>query len=359
MRNKVLIVDDSELNREILVEILQDDYGIITCENGRQALDIIYKEHEKIAVVLLDLLMPVLDGYKVLEELHGTQYMNDIPILIISGENEMKAEQRCFELGVSDFIKKPFDNTLVKKRVQNITDMYLYKNNLEEQVKKQTAIISKQYDMLKEHAEKLASNNSKIIETLGNIVEYRNLESGQHIQRVKLYTKILGEQMMEDYPEYALTPQKLEIIVSASALHDVGKISIPDSILLKPGRLTAEEFEHMKQHTTKGCDIIESMPDIWTDEYRNACYEICRYHHERYDGRGYPDKLQGDEIPISAQIVSLADVYDALVNERVYKKAFPKDVAYEMIMNNECGVFSPKIYECFKKVRPRFEDLVE
>lgn len=357
MRNKVLIVDDSELNRELLVEILQDDYDIITCSNGSQALDIVYKDHERIAVILLDLMMPVLDGYGVLEALSGTQYMNDIPVLIISGENEMTAEQRCFELGVSDFIKKPFDNTLVKKRVQNITEMYLYKNNLEEQVKKQTEIISKQYDMLKEHAEKLASNNVKIIEVLGNIVEYRNIESGEHIQRVKMYTRILGEQMMEDYPEYGLTPEKLDIIVSASALHDVGKISIPDSILLKPGRLTDEEFEYMKQHTTKGCDIIDSMPDIWSDEYKEACYEICRHHHERYDGRGYPDKLAGDDIPISAQIVSLADVYDALVNERVYKKAFPKDKAYEMIMNNECGVFSPKIYECFKKIRPKFEEM--
>lgn len=357
MRNKVLIVDDSELNREILIEILQDDYDTVTCNDGKQALDIIYREHEKIAVILLDLMMPVLDGYGFLEAIYGTQYMNDIPILIISGENEVQAEQRCFELGVSDFIKKPFDSTLVKKRVKNITEMYLYKNNLEEQVKKQTDIINRQYDILKEHAEKLASNNVKIIEVLGNIVEYRNLESGEHIQRVKLYTKILGEQMMKDYPEYKLTPEKLEIIVSASALHDVGKISIPDSILLKPGRLTDEEFEYMKQHTTKGCDIIDSMPDIWSDEYQKACYEICRHHHERYDGRGYPDKLKGDEIPVSAQIVSLADVYDALVNERVYKKAFPKDKAYEMIMNNECGVFSPKIYECFKKVREKFEEI--
>ncbi len=357
MRNKVLIVDDSELNREILVEILQDDYDIITCGDGKQALDIVYKDNEEIAVILLDLMMPVLDGYGVLEALYGTQYMQDIPVLIISGESEMKAEQRCFDLGVSDFIKKPFDNTLVKKRVKNITEMYLYKNNLEEQVKEQTEVIRGQCDMLNEHAEKLAANNVKIIEVLGNIVEYRNLESGEHIQRVKLYTRILGEQMMRDYPEYGLTPEKLDIIVSASALHDVGKISIPDNILLKPGRLTDEEFEYMKQHTTKGCDIIDSMPDIWTEEYKKVCYEICRYHHERYDGRGYPDKLAGDEIPISAQIVSLADVYDALVNERVYKKAFPKDKAYEMIMNNECGVFSPKIYKCFKKVRPKFEEM--
>lgn len=233
----------------------------------------------------------------------------------------------------------------------------MYKNNLEERVAEQTSVISEQYNLLKHQADQLAKSNVSIIEILGTIVEYRNLESGEHIQRVKSYTRILGEQLMEDYPEYNLTSKQLNVIVSASALHDVGKIAIPDSILLKPGRLTKEEFEYMKEHTTKGCEIINNIRGVWSEEYAKASYEICRHHHERYDGRGYPDGLLGENIPISAQLVAVADVYDALVNERVYKSAFSADKAFNMIINGECGTFSPKLMDCFTKCRDRFESL--
>ena len=209
--------------------------------------------------------------------------------------------------------------------------------------------------MLKEQAKKLEESNEKIIDILGTVVESRNLESGEHIKRVKGLTGVLALQVMADYPEYGLDEQKVEAIVAASSLHDVGKISIPDHILLKPSRLTEKEFEYMKLHTTKGCEILDKIEGIWDEEYKEMSYEICRYHHERYDGKGYPDHLEGEQIPISAQIVSIADVYDALVCERVYKKAFPKDIAFHMIMNGECGVFSPKLLECFQKVKNEFE----
>ena len=357
MRNKILIVDDSFINRELLTEMLEDEYEVITCENGLQALELMEENYNELAIILLDLVMPVLDGVGFLKALQNKPIMKDIPILVISGETNVETEIKCFDYGVFDFIKKPFDNRLVKKRIKNAVDLYMYKNNLEERVAKQTSVISEQYNLLKHQADQLAKSNVSIIEILGTIVEYRNLESGEHIQRVKSYTRILGEQLMEDYPEYNLTSKQLNVIVSASALHDVGKIAIPDSILLKPGRLTKEEFEYMKEHTTKGCEIINNIRGVWSEEYAKASYEICRHHHERYDGRGYPDGILGENIPISAQLVAVADVYDALVNERVYKSAFSADKAFNMIINGECGTFSPKLMDCFTKCRDRFESL--
>lgn len=357
MRNKILIVDDSFINRELLTEMLEDEYEVITCENGLQALELMEENYNELAIILLDLVMPVLDGVGFLKALQNKPIMKDIPILVISGETNVETEIKCFDYGVFDFIKKPFDNRLVKKRIKNAVDLYMYKNNLEERVAEQTSVISEQYNLLKHQADQLAKSNVSIIEILGTIVGYRNLESGEHIQRVKSYTRILGEQLMEDYPEYNLTSQQLNVIVSASALHDVGKIAIPDSILLKPGRLTKEEFEFMKEHTTKGCEIINNIRGVWSEEYAKASYEICRHHHERYDGRGYPDGLLGENIPISAQLVAVADVYDALVNERVYKSAFSADKAFNMIINGECGTFSPKLMDCFTKCRDRFESL--
>lgn len=303
--------------------------------------------------------MPEMDGFQVLEVIKENKWMDKMPVLIISGENSVEIEKKCFDYGISDFIKKPFDNKLVKKRVKNVVDLFLYKNHLEEKVQIQTETLRKQYKVLQLQAEKLQQSNVKIIDILGTVVEYRNLESGEHINRVKGFTKILAERLMEEYPEYGLTPKSVEMISSASALHDIGKIAIPDHILLKPGRLTEEEFDYMKSHTTRGCDILNSIEGVWDDSYGKLSYDICRHHHERYDGKGYPDGLKGEEIPIAAQIVSVADVYDALVTERVYKGAYTKDEAFHMIVNGECGVFSPKLLECFRHVRKDFEALAD
>lgn len=359
MRNKVLIVDDSELNREILEEILMDEYAVLTAEDGRNALEILEDHHEETAIVLLDLIMPEMDGFAVLEVMKEKGWMLKTPVLIISGETSAQVEKRCFDMGVSDFIKKPFDNTTVKKRVNNITNLFQYQNELEEKVAEQTETLRRQYELLQIQADKLHKSNEGIIEILGTVVEYRNLESGEHIRRVKGFTRILAEEMMKEHPEYGLTDESIAMIVTASSLHDVGKIAIPDSILLKPGRLTNEEFEIMKSHTTKGSDILDHFIGIFDEDYRKVSYEICRYHHERYDGRGYPDQLMEEEIPISAQLVSIADVYDALVTERVYKSAFSRDEAFHMIMNGECGTFSPKLLTCFRNVRDQYEALLD
>lgn len=357
MKNKVLVVDDVFINREILNEILKDSYDILEAEDGKAALDILEQENNKIAAILLDLLMPVMDGFQVLEELNNRKLVEKIPVLVISGENSTQNEQRCFELGVADFIGKPFNANLVRKRVQNAAEHYAYRNELEKKVEEQTNVLRKAYRTLKSQAEQLKHWNQDIIEILGTVVEYRNLESGEHVKRVGEYTGIMAETFMEEYPEYGLTPEKINVIVAASALHDIGKITIPDSILLKPGRLTRDEFEYMKSHTTKGCELLESMKNVLDPQHEKVSCEICRYHHERFDGKGYPEGLVGDAIPISAQLVSVADVYDALVNERCYKDAFPPEEAFRMILNGECGVFSPRLMEVFCKVRPEFEKL--
>jgi putative two-component system response regulator len=299
--------------------------------------------------------MPEMDGFAVLEVMQEKKWMDKIPVLVISGEGSIKIEKRCFEYGISDFIRKPFDNKLVKKRVKNMVDLFLYKNHLEEKVEKQTETLRRQYKMLQMQAEKLQQSNKKIIGILGTVVESRNLESGEHIRRVEGFTRILAAYLVKDYPEYGLTEKDAEMIASASPLHDIGKIAIPDHILLKPGKLTKEEFEYMKSHTTRGSDILKQIEGVWDDEYGKLTHDICRHHHERYDGKGYPDGLKGEEIPISAQIVSIADVYDALVSERVYKSAFSKDDAFHMIVNGECGIFSPKLLECFRHARKEFE----
>lgn len=359
MKDTILIVDDVELNREILRDILEEDYEIVMAENGGEAIDRLKAMHDDIAVVLLDLMMPGIDGFGVLEEMENQGWLERTPVLVITEEKATEVENKCFQHGVSDFIRKPFEPSPVRMRVKNVGDLFHYKNYLEEKVAKQTETLRVQYDLLQEQAARLAENNIKIIEILGMVVEFRNLESGEHIQRVKGFTEILAKQFMKDYPEYGLDEHKIDMIVSSSSLHDLGKIAIPDNILLKPARLTDEEFEIMKTHTVKGCEILDNIDGVWEDEYHRYAYEICRHHHERFDGRGYPDHLVGDDIPISAQLVSIADVYDALVSIRCYKSAYSINEAEQMILEGQCGVFSPKLLECFKKVVGDFEKLVE
>ena len=355
----ILIVDDMEINRDILTEMLGDEYDILTASDGNEALELIKRHKDSLSLILLDLIMPGTDGFGVLNEMERMGWTKRIPVIIITGDDTRESERKGFAYGVSDFVRKPFDSNIIKLRVRNVVDLFAYKNNLEDRVAQQTEELKIQNLKLKKQAETLEQSNIRIIDILGNVVESRNLESGQHIQRVKTYTGILAHQLQVDYPEYGLDGHKVDVIMQASALHDVGKIAIPDSILLKPGRLTADEFEYMKSHTTKGCVILDNIEGVWDEEYAEMSHAICRHHHERYDGKGYPDGLKGDEIPISAQIVSIADVYDALVSERVYKDALPKDKAFSMIINGECGTFSPKLLECFKKVRRQFEKVGE
>ena len=359
MRNKTLIVDDVELNREILAVAIGDVYSVLEASDGEEAMNMLKEHGDMIAVILLDLIMPKVDGYEVLKFMKQEELLEHIPVIVISAESRMEAERECLSFGVSDFIRKPFDSAIVRSRIKNIADLFMYKNQLEDKVRIQTQNLQRQNKLLRQQAETIKKNNEKIIDVLGTVVEYRNLESGEHIKRVKGFTRILAEKAAARYPEYNLTQERIDILVAASALHDIGKITIKDSVLLKPGRLDKDEFEYMKTHTVKGCEILEQIDGAWDSEYARVSHIICRYHHERYDGKGYPDGLVGEEIPIEAQLVSIADVYDALVSKRVYKNAIEKDKAYHMILDGECGAFSPKLMECFRYSKQEFEELAK
>lgn len=340
-QNTILIADDMEINRAVLQQLFEDRYNILEAENGCQALALIREHAQSIAVVLLDIMMPELDGFGVLQAMRDGGYLRQIPVVLITGDSSLDAANRGYDYGVADLITKPFEVAIVRHRVENIIDLYRHKNKLEYLVKVQTRKIEGQKRKLKEY-------DNFLIDTLSTVVEFRDLESGQHIQRIRSFTRILLQYLANRDNGLHLTTEKIDMIASASALHDIGKIAIPDAILLKPGRLTPEEFEIMKTHSIKGCEILDSMLYIHDKEYMRYSYDICRSHHERWDGRGYPDGLEGDKIPLAAQVVALADVYDALVSERVYKAAYSTDEAMGMILGGECGAFSPYLLECLK-----------
>ncbi len=331
----ILIVDDIEINRGILSEIFKEGYKIIEACDGAEAIEIINSD-EEISAVLLDLIMPKVDGLGVLKEMNRSKKIENIPVFLITAENSREMLSEGYELGAVDVITKPFMAHFLKCRISNIIELYSHRNELEHIVEKQV--------------ERLNRFNKSMVETLATLIEFRDCESGEHVKRICGLTKILMTKVSDMFPEYHLSKGEIDKIVTSSVLHDVGKISIPDRILNKPGRLTDEEFVIMKQHTVKGCEILQNIPNIMDEGIYNYSYDICRHHHERWDGRGYPDGLKGDDISIWAQVVSIVDVYDALTSDRVYKKAFSHDKAIEMIHNNECGVFNPKILKAFEAV---------
>ena len=247
----------------------------------------------------------------------------------------------------------------VQERLKKLLDLYVQKNEFQERLERQTKTLRTQYELLQQQSAQLKINHEKIIDILGTVVEYRNLEGRMHTARIKGFTKILGKYMMKDYPEYQLTEDKINAIAAASVLHDVGKVLLSDEVLLKPGKLTEDEFEYIKSHSIKGYDIVNSIADLWEGEHVVYSREIARWHHEKYDGSGYPDGLKGDEIPISAQLVSIADCYESLITESVYKSAIPCEDAYNMILQGECGMFSYKILDCFRKAKKEMEELVQ
>lgn len=338
-RNIILIADDQEINREILKVIFEEQYQILEAVDGEEAMRTIEENHEEIVLVFLDLLMPIKSGLDVLDFMTDKGYMDAIPVIMITGEATDDTDEKAYEYGVSDIIYKPFAPKVVMRRTMNIIELFSHRLYLEHKLRKRTK-------QLMESKEKLEKSNEFLINALSSVVEFRSLESGEHIHRVKYFTQIMLGYLEKYYPEYGLTDEQIALIVNASALHDLGKVAIPDSILLKPARLTKDEFEEMKKHTIYGCEMLEQFKQEDTEFY-HYCYDICRYHHERYDGNGYPDKLAGEDIPIWAQVVSIVDVYDALVSKRVYKAPYAVEEAVRMINENECGVFSPKILECF------------
>ena len=342
---RILVVDDSEMNREILSEILNEEYDIIEADSGDTCIDMLRKYETGISLVLLDIVMPGMDGFGVLNYMNRHHYLEDIPVIMISSEDSTETVRRAYEMGVSDYINRPFDAGVVHRRVYNTIKLYAKQRRL-------IALITNQvYEKEK--------NNRMMVGILSQIVEFRNGESGSHVLNINIFTGMLLESLVQHTDKYDLSWSERLLITTASALHDIGKIGIDDKILNKPGKLTDEEFKIMQNHTIIGASILENMGSYQDEELMKVAYQICRWHHERYDGKGYPDGLKGDEIPISAQVVSLADVYDALVSERVYKKAYSHEKAIEMIVNGECGSFNPILLECLLDIQEQIKRKVK
>lgn len=335
-KQTILIVDDSAMNRTLLADMVGGGYEIVEAENGLQAVAAMQKLGTSISLVLLDIVMPEMDGFEVLAAMNNQGWIKDIPVIMVSSETASSSIQRAYELGVTDFINRPFDINIVQRRVNNTIMLYA----------KQKALVGMVADQIYEREKA----NSLMVAILSHIVEFRNGESGLHVLHVSTMTELLLNQVAKKTDRYSLTPSDISRIAMASSLHDIGKISIPDEVLNKPGRLTDDEFELMKTHTVIGAGMLADVPVHQEDPLVRTAYEICRWHHERYDGRGYPDGLKGDDIPISAQAVALADVYDALTSKRVYKDAFSHEKAMDMIMNGECGTFNPFLLECFSEI---------
>ncbi len=334
-KQKILIVDDSEINRSILADILSEEYDTIEAADGVEAIETLERHTADFSVVLLDLVMPRKNGFEVLNEMNARGWIDKVPVIIISAESDPKQIEKAYDLGVTDFISRPFDARIVHRRVVNTVLLY------SEQKKMMNLVIGQINEK-----ERL---NGIIADIMSHIVEFRNGESGQHIMHIRVFTEVILTYLQRMTGRYELKKQDISQISLASALHDIGKLAIDEKLLNKPGKLTNEEFEVMKTHAAAGAQMLEKLPDCQETQLVRTAYEICRWHHERYDGQGYPDGLRGDEIPISAQAVGLADVYDALISERSYKKAFSHETAVRMILNGECGEFNPLLTECFKQ----------
>ena len=335
-KEKILIADDSAMNRAILTEMLGDGYELLEAENGRQAVAILQSATD-IDLLLLDIMMPEMDGFEVLAMMNKYHWIDEVPVIMISAENASSYVERAYDLGATDYISRPFDMAVVRRRVINTLMLYAKQKRLVRLVAEQV------YEKEK--------SNSTMINILSHIVEFRNGESGMHVLHIQTATDILLHTLVQKTDKYHLTAADISLISTASALHDIGKIGIDEKILNKPGRLTPEEFEVVKTHSMLGAEMLQKTESFADQPLLQTAYEIARWHHERWDGKGYPDGLKGDDIPISAQLVSMADVYDALTSERCYKKAFPHETAVQMITNGACGAFNPLLIQCLLDVQ--------
>ena len=336
-KSQILLVDDSAMSRMILKEILGGDYSILEAENGQECLEKMQAEAGNIALVLLDINMPVMDGFEVLKAMNVNHTIEDIPVIMISSDDSDAAIRRSYELGASDYVTRPFDARIVYRRVTNTIKLYAKQRRLVQMVSDQIRARENNTDML--------------VGVLSHIVEFRNGESGAHVRHIRIITELLLHRLLEISSQYPITAEQQDNIPLASALHDIGKIGIDEKILNKPGKLTPEEYEVIKTHSMLGAEMLHQLEDFNEQPLLQTAYEITRWHHERWDGRGYPDGLKGDAIPISAQLVALADVYDALTSERCYKKAFSHEKAVQMILNGECGAFNPLLLQCLTDVQ--------
>lgn len=347
---RILIVDDDDMNRDILRTLFEDEYDVLEARDGQEAIDLLIDCNMHVSTVLLDVFMPKVDGFGVLEFLQKRAVDPPIPVFFITAESASDVILRGFEMGVLDVILKPFVPVIIKRRISTALELYERRYAMEQTIRRQV-------EQLRDYAKRLHENNLHMVDALSTIIEFRSFESGSHVQRVRNISALLCREYMRLFPDCGLTDEICTNISIASVMHDVGKISIPDSVLAKPGRLTDSEMEIMRQHCIKGVELLEIVNHMSPLENAQYYFDICHYHHERWDGGGYPCGLKGDEIPLSAQIVSLADVYDALTNTRVYKPAYSHEEAVAMIVGGQCGAFSPRMIECFQNCTDGFRKI--
>ena len=340
MRDKILIIDDSPEDRKAVVDAIGGKYRTLEAGDGRRGIEMIAKRDEEIACIILDIGMPVVDGFQVLAALHSRKLMNRIAVIVVTSDKSLETEMRCYAYPIIDFIRKPINRAVFFVRLRSAMRF--------------AGMIDQQDEF-----------SANVLDMFGDIVEGRDLGGALHIEHIKEMTRSLAVNLMNNYPEYELTKLKVNEIVEASALHDIGKVAIPDHVLNKPGKLTSEEFDLMKSHTTKGGEMIDRMASVLAivhpndaENFVKIAHDICRHHHERYDGRGYPDKLKGDDIPLAAQIVSISDTLDGMTGRTVYKRAIEKEKAFQMISTGEAGIFSPKLLECFKQAKDRLMEII-
>lgn len=333
----ILVVDDAEINRTILSSILGNEFNVIEATSGKECIEDLEKYGSKLSLILLDIVMPDINGFDVLKYMTINHYIEDIPVITITGDESEQTIRKAYELGVSDFINRPFDAKVVYRRVSNTINLY----------EKQKRLIS---TVSREIIEKEKSSHI-LVDILSQVTEFRSGMGREHITNINKITELLLTKLMEKTDKYGLTKKDVYLISTASTLHDIGKVEIDYNILNKPGKLTPEEFEEVKKHTILGAEIVMNIHEYHNEPLVKYAYQICLYHHEKYDGKGYPKGLKGDEIPIAAQVVSLADVYDALTTKRVYKDAYSSSEAMKMIFNGECGKFNPLLLECLLDIK--------
>lgn len=340
-KNRILVADDNKLNQDLLSAILGNDYDYLYANNGTEVISALEK-NEAIDIILLDINMPQMDGFEVLQALNEKQYIKEIPVVVISTENDVAFVRRAYELGATDYISRPFNAIVIQHRVKNTLMIYSNQKKLVKLVENQI------YEREK--------TNNAMINIFSNIIELRNHESGSHTLHVQTITNLLLHELVKITDKYPLSEADISLISSLSALHDIGKIKIPESILNKPCQLTDEEWKIMKMHTIEGYEILQHANIDQNNNFMKTAKVICRWHHEKYDGNGYPDGLKEENIPICAQVVSMADVYDALTSERCYKRSYTHDEAIKMIINGECGAFNPLLIQCLKNISDKLKE---
>ena len=353
-KRNILIIDNTSRSRNLLKDSLRDHFMCFDVDTGEKGLKVIKEVGNRFSAVLINLVMSRVSAATILAEMNNLKLIPGLPVLVMIPAKAADEEKSCYQQGAVDVIHKPYDASSVVRHVKRAIDMQV-------RLKKDSTgadpvtVLSRMIMEQSRDIERQRDNNNHIVDAICTIVEFRHLESGFHMQRIREFTRILASLVMNNYPEYKITPDKIDIIVQAAAWHDIGKLVIPDAIILKPGRLTPDEFDVMKSHTTRGAEILETMLDKNDEEVFSICSDVARHHHEKFDGGGYPDKLSGDLISMPAQICGLADIYDALNSDRAYKAAVPPDRAFEMIVGGETGAFNPKLINCFKMGRAELE----